>query len=174
VTGWHLLKLWGTVGAVGVMAVAGLLLWPLIWPEDPDKAFKLVDGRLVGEAEGFVWRVEADQQRIHVTSSLLGLRAVPITVTSETKIVVNNKLGGLADIWKGMDVRVSYEVRDNARVATAVELLTTKARRARTTPTEVVVPADAATDSAPPPQAPATPPPAVQPRPAPRPCPDTC
>lgn len=146
-TGWHLLKLWGAVTAVGLMAVGGLLLWPLVWPEDPDKAFKLVGGRLVGETEGYVWRVESDQQRIHVTSSLLGLRAVPITVTPDTKIVVNNKLGGLGDIWKGMDVRVSYEVRDSARIATAVELLTTKARRARTTPTEIVVPADAATES---------------------------
>jgi len=168
VTGWHLLKLWGAVTAVGVVAVAGLLLWPLVWPEDPDRGFTVVDGRLVGETEGYVWRVESDQQRIHVTSSLLGLRAVPITVTPETKIVVSNKLGGLGDIWKGMDVRVAYEVRDNARVATAVELLTTKARRARTTPTEVVVPADAAPDSARPPLAPPAPPPAVQPPPAPR------
>ena len=147
-TAWHLLKLWGAVAAVGIVAVAGLLLWPLVWPTDPDRFSRLVHGRLVGEMEGFVWRVELDQHRFHVTSSLLGLGSVPITVTPETKIVVSNKLGGIGDIWKGMDVRVAYEMRDDQRVATAVELLTSKARRSRTTPTEVIVPAEAAPDSA--------------------------
>jgi hypothetical protein len=118
-----LLKLGGATLGVALLAVAVAVLSPLVWPSDPDASLVLENGRLTGETVGSVWQVDPDTGTILVTASLLGLRAVPLAVTGDTRIVVGDKQGGIRDLAKNTPVRVSYEVRENIRLATSIELL---------------------------------------------------
>jgi hypothetical protein len=148
VTAWRLLKLCAALTLLGVVTAGGFLLWPLVWPDDPDASTALVEGRLVGETEGYVLRIELDRYRIHVTSSLFGLAAVPIAIAPDTRIVVGEKLGGFGDIWKGMDVRVSYELRGGLRIARSVDVLSARSRVGGPGSADIVVPASAAVEAA--------------------------
>jgi hypothetical protein len=123
VTVWRVLKLGAGTVAVILLAVAVPVLQPLLWPPDPDASLVLENGKLTGETVGYLWQVDTDARTVRVSSSLLGLRAVSLEVTDETKILIHDKQGGFRDLWKDMLVRASYEVRGAAHVAKSIELV---------------------------------------------------
>jgi hypothetical protein len=111
------------LGGAGVLAATVVIMSPLIWPPDPDASLELKNGQLVGETIGYVWQTDADTGTIHVSSSLVGLRRIPVTVTPGTKITVGDKYGAFADLVPNVHVRVLYESHEHARLASSIEVL---------------------------------------------------
>jgi hypothetical protein len=177
-----------------VLGAAALMIWPLLWPPDPDASVQMVNGRLIGEATGYVGRIDRDTRTVDVSASLLGWRPIVLIVNETTSILVQNRQGGFGDLWKDMPVRVSYEVVGDARLARSIEVVTGDAAPSREVvsgavrapaPPQAATPASAASPapatvpnppaaspptaaSSPAPAAPpvAVPPPAVAPAPA--------
>ena len=106
-----------------MLAATIVLMSSLIWPPDPDASLELKDGQLVGETVGYVWQIDNDTGTIHVSSSLVGLRRTPVTVTAGTKITVGDKYGAFADLVRNVHVRVLYESHDHVRLASSIEVL---------------------------------------------------
>ena len=57
---WRLITLVAGGGMLVVLGAAALIVWPLLWPPDPDASVQLVNGRLMGEVTGYVGRVDRD------------------------------------------------------------------------------------------------------------------
>jgi hypothetical protein len=108
---------------IGLLTSMVVTLPPLVWPPDPDASLTLREGQLVGEAVGYVWRTNAASGTIHVSASLVGLRAVPVTVTAGTTIHIGDKLGAFGDLNTNARVRVIYEVHEHVRLANSIEVL---------------------------------------------------
>jgi hypothetical protein len=109
--------------AAGLVTGTGIMMFPLMWPPDPDASLTLTNGQLIGETVGYVWQTDAESGTIYVSASLLGLRRLPVTVTAGTKITVGDKYGAFADLVRNSPVRVVYESHDHVRLASAVEVL---------------------------------------------------
>ena len=116
---------------VVVLGAAAMMLWPLLWPPDPDASVQLVDGRLIGETAGYVGRVDRTTQTVDVSSSLVGWRPIIVVVNDQTAIMVQNRHGGFGDLLKDLPVRVSYEVVGGRRLAKSIEVVTEDGLRAR-------------------------------------------
>ena len=111
------------LGGAGLLAATIVVMSPLIWPPNPDGSLELRNGQLVGETIGYVWQTDADTGTIHVTSSLVGLRRTPVTVTAGTQIMVGDKYGAFADLVRNAHVRVLYESHEHVRLASSIEVL---------------------------------------------------
>ena len=111
------------LGGAGLLAATIVVMSPLIWPPNPDGSLELRNGQLVGETIGYIWQTDADTGTIHVTSSLVGLRRTPVTVTAGTQIMVGDKYGAFADLVRNVHVRVLYESHDHVRLASSIEVL---------------------------------------------------
>jgi hypothetical protein len=111
------------LGGAGLLAATIARMSPLIWPPDPDASLELKNGQLVGETIGYVWQTDADTGTIYVTSSLVGLRRTPVTVTPGTQITVGDKYGAFADLVRNAHVRVLYESHERVRLASSIEVL---------------------------------------------------
>lgn len=111
----------------------GFAMYPQIWPPDPDASITLKDGQFVGETVGFVWAADPRTATIQVSSSLVGFRAVPVTISADTKITDGDKEGAFGDLGKYTRVRVVYEARQQGRLASSIELLRNGARDPRAT-----------------------------------------
>ena len=107
----------------GLLLVTGTLLSPLVWPSDPDASLVIRDGRLVGEVVGYVWQVDPGTATIHVSSSLVGLRAVPVMVDAQTRITDGDKEGAFGDLSKHARVHLVYEADGDDRLASSITLL---------------------------------------------------
>ena len=112
------------IAIVTVVGVAALVTRNVLWPEDPDASLQHAGGKVMGDMAGYVGRVDRETRTIDVSTSPLGIRPIAMLVTNETTIVVNGKQGALGDLWKDLPVRVYYEVRDNARYATSIQVTT--------------------------------------------------
>jgi len=75
-----------------------------------------------GQADGRVEMIEPETSTIRVSAGFLGLRSIPIVLTSETIIVVGDKEGGFGDIRQGERVVAAYEVRPGVLQARRVEV----------------------------------------------------
>ena len=128
---WGLIKLFAGGGMLVVLGAAALMLWPLLWPPDPDASVQMVNGRMIGEATGYVGRIDRDARTVDVSASLLGWRPIVLIVTETTSILVQNRQGGFGDLWKDMPVRPSYEVVDDARLARSIEVAAADAEPSR-------------------------------------------
>jgi len=116
---------------VMVLGAAALMLWPLLWPADPDAVVQLVSGHLIGETSGYVGRVNRDAQTVDVSSSLIGWRPIVLVVNEETSILVQNRQGGFGDLSKDLPVRVSYEIVGDRRLARSIEIVTDEREHSR-------------------------------------------
>jgi len=116
---------------VVVLGAAAMMLWPLLWPPDPDASVQLVNGRLIGETSGYVGRVDRAAQTVDISSSLVGWRPIMVVVNDQTSIMVQNRQGGFGDLLKDLPVRVSYEVVGDRRLAKSIEVVTEDGERAR-------------------------------------------
>ena len=128
---WRTIRLVAGGGMVVVLGAAAMMLWPLLWPPDPDASVQLVNGRLIGETSGYVGRVDRTAQTVDISSSLVGWRPILVVVNDQTAIMVQNRQGGFGDLMKDLPVRVSYEVMGDRRLARAIEVVTEEGERAR-------------------------------------------
>ena len=128
---WRTIRLVAGGGIVVVLGAAAMMLWPLLWPADPDASVRLVDGRLIGEAAGYIGRVDRTTQTVDVSSSLVGWRPIIVVVNDQTTIMVQNRHGGFGDLLKDLPVRVSYEVVGGRRLAKSIEVVTEDGERTR-------------------------------------------
>jgi sporulation related protein len=118
----RVLRYIATLGSAGLLAVL-VVLSPAIWPSDPDASLVLRNGQLVGETVGYVWQADPSTATIQVSASLVGLRAIPVTVSPDTRITDGDKEGAFGDLGKHRRVRVVYEARADGRLASSIELL---------------------------------------------------
>ena len=139
----------------------------VLWPDDPDASLQRSGGKMLGDLAGYVGRVDREARTVDISTSPLGIRPVVLVVTNETAIVVNGKQGAIGDLWKDLPVRVFYEVRDNARYATSIQVTSGDALAASPGGRDAT-PAGPAPVSAPTPAAPvaSTAPPSTVTRPA--------
>ncbi len=127
-----------TLGSAGLVGMAALLS-PLIWPADPDSSLVLRNGQLVGEVVGYVWQADPNTATIQVSSSLIGLRAFPVTVNVDTRITDGEKEGAFGDLSKHRRVRLIYEARAHGRLASSIELLRPGGPASPETTTDVAI-----------------------------------
>ena len=128
---WRTIRLVAGGGMVVVLGAAAMMLWPLLWPPDPDASVQLVNGRLIGETSGYVGRVDRTAQTVDISSSLVGWRPIVVVVNDQTAIMVQSRQGGFGDLLKDLPVRVSYEVVGDRRLAKSIEVVTEDGERSR-------------------------------------------
>jgi hypothetical protein len=127
-TPWRpILKIGGLIVALSLLAAGGLTLHPLVWPAHPDTSLRMENGKLTGTAVGHVAGIDITSGTLDVSASLIGLRPTEFRVMPDTAITIQDKQGGLGDLWKDMPVRVSYEVRDSIRFARSIDLVSREA-----------------------------------------------
>ena len=119
----RLLTLAGVAVGLALLVAGGAMLRPLVWPENPDASAHMVNGRLVGEAMGYVAVVDSDERVLKISASILGLRPVTLSVGEDATIMIGDKQGGLGDLAVDMPVRVAYALDGGTRRAIAVERL---------------------------------------------------
>jgi hypothetical protein len=122
VTAQRLSRIAAGIAIVTALGVAGLVTRNVLWPDDPDASLQLSGGRMLGDMAGYVGRVDREARTVDISASPLGIRPVVLLVTNDTAIVVNGKQGAIGDLWKDLPVRVFYEVRDNTRYATSIQV----------------------------------------------------
>jgi hypothetical protein len=110
-------------GSAGVLAVLAAVFSPLIWPADPDASLVVRNGQLVGEVVGYVWHSDANTATIHVSSSVVGLRTFPVTISADTRIIDGEKEGAFGDLDRHARVHLVYEARPGGRLASSIVLL---------------------------------------------------
>ncbi len=117
-----LLRLGFGVIAIIFLAISAPIVSSLLRSPYLDAGLRSRDGKLLGDVTGYVTGVDADGHQLKVSLNRFRLRPLVFVVTKDTEIVVQGKLGGLGDLGQDMRVRVSYELRDGARVATSIEI----------------------------------------------------
>jgi hypothetical protein len=122
VTAQRLSRIAAGIAIVTVLGVTALVTRNVLWPDDPDASLQRNGGKVMGDMAGYVGRVDREARTVDISTSPLGIRPVVLVVTNETAIVVNGKQGAIGDLWKDLPVRVLYEVRDNARYATSIQV----------------------------------------------------
>jgi hypothetical protein len=111
--------------AVALTVLGGVIAWVLVRPANPDAGVRLVNGRMIGEATGYVAGVDPDERLLQVSSSFLRLRPLKLSVGDDAKIRIRDKEGGLGDLALDMPVHVTYEMDGATRRVRTVELLST-------------------------------------------------
>jgi hypothetical protein len=81
-----------------------------------------VDGRLIGEAAGYVAAVDRELRTIAVSRSLFGWWPIVVSVKPDTVITVQSREGAFGDLAGDMLVRVTYEVVGGTRMARSIEI----------------------------------------------------
>ncbi|HET7378899.1 MAG TPA: hypothetical protein VFJ24_02540 [Gaiellales bacterium] len=107
---------------------------------DPDASLRLQDGRLIGEVHGHVAAVDPERRNLTISVNRLGLQRIPLGLDEETTITVQGKFGGLGDLWTGLPVRVTYELRDGFRTARSITVWSGDAAAASERPAAASVP----------------------------------
>ena len=159
----------GGIALVAVLSVVTLVAWSLLNPSDPRPALPVDSGPAMGDITGYVERVDPGARTVDVADNLLGLRPTMMVVTSDTSIMVRGKQGALADLTKDMPVRAVYEIRNDVKYLTALQVITSDPADARPAvePVPAPPPTAASRPASPRPPAPMAPVMAVTPRPAP-------
>jgi hypothetical protein len=116
-----------------MLAIAGIVTWSWYSQSDPVTSLTTDDGPRMGDLTGYVGRIDRSTQTVDVSESMLGLRPVSLVVTNDSSILVRGKQGGLGDLWKDMPVRVYYEVRNDVRYATSIQVLSDESPSAKPT-----------------------------------------
>ena len=143
-TAQGLSKIAGGIAIVAVVMVTGMVTWSLLRQSDPDsiqvgEAPRPGEAPRLGDMTGYVGRVDPDTQMIVVSASLVGANPVMLVVNSAASITVQGKPSGLRDLSKDMPVRVVYEVRDDVKYATSIQVVTEEAQAPRESETKPAV-----------------------------------
>jgi hypothetical protein len=114
----------GGVALVAVLSVVTMVAWSLLNPSDPRPTLPVGDTPAMGDMTGYVERVDAGARTVDVVENRLGLRPTMMVVTNDTSIMVRGKQGALADLTKDMPVRAFYEVRNDVKYLTSLQVIT--------------------------------------------------
>jgi hypothetical protein len=133
----------GAVAIVAVLVVTAMVTWSVLRPSDHESTTQVAGGPALGDLTGYVGRVDRESRTIDVSTSLLGVRPVILNVTNDTSIMVRGKQGGLGDLSKDMPVRVFYEVRDDVKYVTSIQVVTEEAPVEAKPPAEAKAPVEA-------------------------------
>ena len=162
-TAQGLSKIAGGIAVVAVVVVTGMATWSLLRPSDPDsiqvsEAPQPREAPRLGDMTGYVGRVDPDTQMIVVSASPVGANPVMLVVNSAASITVRGKPSGLRDLSKDMPVRVVYEVRDDVKYATSIQVVTEEAQAPRGSETKPAVETKPPVEARPPVEAKPAPP----------------
>jgi hypothetical protein len=130
VTAQRLSRIAAGIAIVTVLGVTALVTRNVLGPDDPDASLQRNGGKVMGDIAGYVGRVDREARTVDISSSPFGIRPVVLVVTNETAIVVNGKQGAIGDLWKDLPVKVYYEIRDNTRYATSIQVTAGDSRAA--------------------------------------------
>lgn len=108
------------LAAVGVALALAAGLWA-VWPADTPKTARPA-GR-AAEIKGSIKEVDHGTGAVVLEGDLLSIFGVTVFVTPETRIRDGSRSLGLAELRRGMDVRVVWEKQDRWKMARSVELL---------------------------------------------------
>ena len=117
------------IALVAVLSVVGMVTWSVLHPSDPGPALPPTDGPALGDMTGYVGRVDPSARTVDVAENLFGLRPVMMVMTNDTSIVVGGKEGGIGDLSKDMPVRAFYEVRNDVKYVTSIQVIIDAASR---------------------------------------------
>jgi len=110
------------IATISILPMTVCVLWLSGWYAN-GRPVHAADALVVGETLGKVWKIEPAAEIVHVSSAPLGIGALSFEVTTDTRFQVGTKEGALGDLREGMRVRVVYERRHAARVASSIEVL---------------------------------------------------
>ena len=136
----------GGIALVAVLSVVVIVAWSMLNQSDPAPSAPLAEGPALGDLTGYVGRVDRKARTVEVSENSAGLRPVTMAVTDDTSISVRGKQGGLGDLTKDLPVRAFYEVRNDVKYVTSIQVIADDARGKVASPPAVV--------SAPPPTRP--------------------
>ncbi len=119
----------GGIALVAVLSVVGMVTWSVLHPSDPGPSLPLADGPALGDVTGYVGRVDPSARTVDVAENPFGLRPVMMVLTNDTSIMVDGKQGGIGDLSKDVPVRAFYEVRNDVKYVTSIQVITDDASR---------------------------------------------
>jgi hypothetical protein len=128
VTAQELSRIAGAIALAAVLVIAGLVAWSTLRTPEQEFVPQLAGGPAMGSMTGYLGRVDRNAHTIDVAEDRVGVRAVSLAVTNDTAITVHGKAGGLVDLSKDMPVRVFYEVRNDVKYVTAIQVVAEEPR----------------------------------------------
>jgi hypothetical protein len=128
VTAQELSRIAGGIALAAVLVIAGLVAWSTLRAPEQEFVPQLAGGPAMGDMTGYLGRVDRDAHTIDVAENRVGVRAVSLALTDDTAITVHGRAGSLADLSKDMPVRVFYEVRNDVKYVTSIQVVTEEPR----------------------------------------------
>jgi hypothetical protein len=145
VTTQGLSRIAGGIAIVAVLAVSGMVAWSILQQQDPDLGVQPAETPRSGEPirlgdlSGYLGQIDTAAGTMIVAANPTGADPVMLTVASDAPVTVNGKPAGLADLSKDMPVTVFYEVRNEVKHVTSIQVVAERAPLASapaTTPAE--------------------------------------
>jgi hypothetical protein len=174
VTTQGLSRIAGGIAIVAVLAVSGMVAWSVLRHQDPDLALHQAEAPRSGEPirlgdlTGYLGLIDAAGGTIVVAANPTGADPVTFAVANDAEVTVHGKQGGLGDLSKDMPVRVFYEVRNEVKHVTSIQVVADRQPAPAPVTSEPKPPAEAKTApeaTAPKPSAAVTPAPTAKPAP---------
>jgi hypothetical protein len=103
------------VGFIGAAVFAGYVPWPSF-----NAGPEAVGVR--GEAEGSIARVDSDSRVLTVARGIFDFSPMQVSVTRDTNVEVDGKIGAFGDLREGTALRICYEVQASGRWARAIQV----------------------------------------------------
>lgn len=160
----------GIIAIAAVMVIGAVATWSALRPPETGPA-PVAEGPSLGDLTGYVGRVDGTGRTVDVTENLHGQHPTMLVVTNDTAIVVHGKPGNFGDLTKDMPVRVFYEVRNDVKYVTSLQVIADSAQATRAPAADPLAadsksPAEATTPPAVAAVEPKAAPPVVEPKPA--------
>jgi hypothetical protein len=136
VTTQGLSRIAGGIAIVAVLVVSGMVAWSVLRRQDPDLAVQQAETPRSGEPirlgdlTGYLGQIDAAAGTIVVAADPTGADPVTLAWANDASVTVNGTQGGLADLAKDMPVRVFYEVRNEVKHVTSIQVVTDRPQAA--------------------------------------------
>jgi hypothetical protein len=139
VTTQGLSRIAGGIAIVAVLVVSGMVAWSVLRHQDPDLAGQAEAPRSgepvrLGDLTGYLGQIDAAGGTIVVAANPTGADPVTLAGANDASVTVNGKQGGLADLAKDMPVRVFYEVRNEVKHVTSIQVVADYQQAAKPAP----------------------------------------
>ena len=109
----------GGACAAIVVAASGLAFLAPPWSPEAMGSRRQEAAR-ADDVVGYVMHVDLATGQVDVSTSRFGFHPIRVQVGGDTAILVDDKQGGLGDLWKDMPVRIAYEQRGDVRLARSI------------------------------------------------------
>ena len=139
----------GGIAIAAVLVVSGIVAWSVLRQQDPELAIQQAEApgpdeaTRLGDLTGYVGQVDPDTHTIVVAASPLGADPVMLVVADDASVTVHGKEGALGDLSKDMPVRVFYEVRNEVKHVTSIQVVADSPQASEPSPGETRPPAEA-------------------------------